>query len=90
MVCSKFFVGVDGIDPDLGVTTSTIEEAQLSQKMMAVSSKTVVLADSSKFGQHGFGRIATLDDVDIIITDDGVSQEMRKIVEDAGVELIVV
>ena len=90
MVCSKFFVGVDGIDPDLGVTTSTIEEAQLSHKMMAASSKTVVLADSSKFGQHGFGRIATLEDVDIIITDDGVSPEMRKIVEDAGVELIIV
>lgn len=90
IVCSKFFVGVDGIDPDLGVTTSTIEEAQLSQRMMNASSKTVVLADSSKFGQHGFGRIATLEDIDIIITDSDISPEMRKIVEDAGVELITV
>ncbi len=90
MVCSKFFVGVDGIDPDLGVTTSTIEEAQLSQKMMAASSKTVVLADSSKFGQHGFGRIANLEDVDVIITDSDISPQMQKIVEDAGVELVIV
>lgn len=90
MVCSKFFLGVDGIDPDFGITTSTIEEAQLSQKMMERSSKTVVLADSSKFGQHGFGRIANLEDVDIIITDTEVSPEMQKIVEEAGVELIMV
>lgn len=90
MVCSKFFVGVDGIDPDFGITTSTIEEAQLSRRMIAASSKTVVLADSSKFGQHGFGCIATLDEVDMIITDSGISPEMRKIVEEMGIELITV
>lgn len=89
MVCSKFFVGVDGIDPDFGITTSTIEEAQLSQKMMAASSKMVVLADSSKFGQRGFGHIASLDEIDIIVTDDGVSEEMRAFIESAGIELII-
>ena len=89
MVCSKFFVGVDGVDPDFGITTSTIEEAQLSQKMMAASSKTVVLADSSKFGQRGFGHIAALEEVDIIITDDGITKEMREVIESAGIELII-
>jgi DeoR family transcriptional regulator of aga operon len=89
VVCSKFFLGVDGIDPDFGVTTSTIEEAKLSQKMVNVSSKSVVLADSSKFGQRGFGHIASLEDVDIIITDDGVTKEMRDIIEEMGVELII-
>lgn len=90
IVCSKFFVGVDGIDPEFGITTSTIEEAQLSHKMMAASSKTVVLADSSKFGQRGFGHIASLEDIDIIITDDGITKEMRDIIEGAGIELIIV
>lgn len=90
IVCSKFFVGVDGVDPDFGVTTSTIEEAQLSQKMMAASSKTVVLADSSKFGKRGFGHISNLDEIDIIITDNGITKEMREFVENAGVELIIV
>ena len=89
VVCSKFFVGVDGVDPDFGITTSTIEEAQLSRKMMAASSKTVVLADSSKFGQRGFGNIASLEEVDIIITDDGITKEMREIIESAGIELII-
>lgn len=90
IVCSKFFVGVDGIDPDFGITTSTIEEAQLSHKMISASSKTVVLADSSKFGQRGFGRIASLDEVDIIITDNGITKEMRELMDAAGIELIIV
>ena len=89
MVCSKFFVGVDGVDPEFGITTSTIEEAQLSRKMMDASSKTVVLADSSKFGQRGFGHIASLEEVDIIITDSGISKEMQEIIENAGIELII-
>ena len=88
-VCSKFFVGVDGVDIDFGITTSTIEEAQLSRKMMSASSKTVVLADSSKFGQRGFGHSASLEEVDIIITDDGITKEMRDIIEGAGIELII-
>uniref|UniRef100_UPI0040569E32 DeoR/GlpR family DNA-binding transcription regulator n=1 Tax=Alistipes sp. TaxID=1872444 RepID=UPI0040569E32 len=89
VVCSKFFVGVDGIDPDFGITTSTIEEAKLSHKMMSCSSKIVVLADSSKFGQRGFGHIASLDDIDIIITDNGITKEMREMMESAGIELII-
>lgn len=88
-VCSKFFLGVDGVDPDFGITTSTIEEAQLSRKMMAVSSKTVVLADSSKLGQRGFGHIASLEEIDILVTDDGISKEMREVIEEAGIELII-
>ena len=82
-------MGVDGVDPDFGITTSTIEEAQLSRKMMAVSSKTVVLADSSKLGQRGFGHIASLEEIDILVTDDGISKEMREVIEEAGIELII-
>lgn len=90
IVCSTFFLGVDGIDLDIGVTTSTIEEAQLSHKMINISSKTVVLADSSKFGQRGFGHVASLDEIDVIITDKGITKEMREAIEEAGIELILV
>lgn len=90
MVCSKFFVGVDGFDPDYGITTSTIEEAVLSRKMMATASKVIVLADSSKFGHHGFGRVSSIDEIDVVITDKDIAPEMVKIIEDAGIELITV
>ena len=90
MVCSKFIVGVDGFDPDFGITTSTIEEALLSRKMMAAASKAIVIADSSKFGHHGFGRITAIDGVDVVITDTDISPEMVKIIEEAGIELITV
>ncbi len=89
-ICSKVFFGVDGLDLEHGVTTSTIEEAQLTRKMMQSASQSIVLADSSKFGQRGFGRICRLEDIDVIITDSGISCQMKSDIEEAGVDLIIV
>ena len=89
-ICSKLFFGVDGIDLEHGITTSTLDEAKLTRKMMKASSQNIVLADSSKFGQRGFGRICALEDIDVIITDDGIPEQMVTIVEEAGVDLIIV
>ena len=89
-ICSKLFFGVDGIDPEHGITTSTIDEAKLTRKMMKAASRNIVLADSSKFGQRGFGRICSLEDVDAIVTDGGISEQMAAMIEEAGVDLVIV
>ena len=68
----------------------TAEEATLTQKMMRASAKSVVLADSSKFGRRGFGRICSMERIDCIVTDDGISEQYRRLIEEAGVDLIVV
>ncbi len=46
--------------------------------MIAVAQKTIVLADSSKFGKKGFGKICRLEDVEQIITDSGISEHMAE------------
>jgi DeoR family transcriptional regulator, aga operon transcriptional repressor len=90
ITCSKLFLGVDGIDPESGITNSNIEEAQLNKRMMQASLKTIILSDSSKFGRRGFGKICKLDQVDVIITDSGISESMAKMIEETGIELIIV
>ncbi|SNR70501.1 DeoR/GlpR family DNA-binding transcription regulator [Hymenobacter mucosus] len=88
--CSKLFLGVDGIDLDFGLTTTNIGEAHLNQAMLRAAQETIVLADSSKFGKRGFGRICGLDQVHRIITDAGISaQDVRKL-EEQGIALTVV
>ena len=90
VICSKLFFGADGIDSNFGITCATAEEAALTQKMMRASAKSVVLADSSKFGRRGFGRICSMERIDCIVTDDGISEQYRRLIEEAGVDLIVV
>ena len=58
--------------------------------MMKASSQNIVLADSSKFGQRGFGRICALEDIDVIVTDERIPEQMISIIEEAGVDLIIV
>ena len=89
VACSKLFLGVDGIDFDFGITTTDIREAELNQAMMRTAQKTIVLADSSKFGKRGFAKIGNTEDIDIIITDAGISQKDRVAVEDLGIDLII-
>lgn len=83
------FLGVDGIDFDFGLSITNIEETSLGQKMIRASQTTVVMADSSKFGQRGFGRICGLDQVQYIVTDTGVSPEIMRRLEEAGIQLII-
>lgn len=88
--CSKLFLGVDGIDTEFGLSTTNVQEAQLNRKMIAMAQKTIVLADSSKFGKRGFGRICGLEEVDKIITDKGVSHHMKQTLQGMGIEVEVV
>lgn len=86
---SKFYLGVDGIDFDYGITTTDIREAELNQKMMQAAQKTIVVADSSKFGRRGFAKIGNIEDIDIIITDSHVPQTTIRRIEELGIELII-
>lgn len=88
--CSKLFLGVDGIDLEFGLTTTNMLEAHLNQVMMKSAHKTIVVADSSKFGRKGFGKICDFDAVDVIITDSGINPAYVKKIEELGVKLVVV
>jgi DeoR family transcriptional regulator of aga operon len=88
--CSKFFLGVDGIDLEFGLTTTNVAEAQLNKKMIQASQKTIVLADSSKFGRRGFGKICRLEDVEQIITDSGISEHTAEVLRGMGIEVTIV
>lgn len=84
---SKLFLGVDGIDPDFGLTTTNMMEAQLNKKMIEASQKTIVLADSSKFGKKGFGKICGLNAVQQIITDSNIPEHILTRLKKMGIDV---
>lgn len=88
--CTKLFLGVDGIDVEFGLTTTNMMEAQLNRKMIEAAQKTIVLADSSKFGKRGFSRICGLEDIEQVITDSGISNYMADALKGMGIEITIV
>ena len=56
---------------------------------MAQSQQTVLLVDSSKFGQQSLTRLCGMDKVDVVVSDAGLSREMQDQVRAAGCRLIL-
>lgn len=83
------FLGVDGLDLQFGLTTHDEGEARLNHRMVERARRIVVLTDASKFGRVSLHRIARLDEIHTIITDDGISDEYREGVQRLGIEVIV-
>lgn len=88
--CSKLFLGVDGIDVEYGLTTTSVVEAHLNRGMINASQKVIVLSDSTKFGKRGFGKICGIEEVNQIITDKGISDHYVNHLEGLGIEVTIV
>jgi len=62
---------------------------QAERKMMQQAQQTVLLVDSTKFGQQALNELCGLEEIDILVTDSDISQADRKKVESSGCKLIV-
>jgi len=74
-VLDRLFLGVTGIDPTRGATMIEPEEAAVLRVMVRQAREVIVVADSSKVGMVSPAVISTLREIDVLITDDGISNE---------------
>jgi len=86
----RLFLGVDSLDPEIGLTTPDVLEAQLNAMMIRVAREVIVVADSSKFARRNLSLIAPLDSVHKIITDDGLAPAMVAGLRARGLDVILV
>jgi DeoR/GlpR family transcriptional regulator of sugar metabolism len=84
---SKAFIGADSIVVGKGLFSSGIRMFGYVQKIMQHSTKTILLADSSKFSKVGAIKICDLTSVDCIITDEKLHQDTRKEIINMGITL---
>lgn len=86
----KLFLGVDGFDLDVGITTTHESEAELNRTLCNVADEVIAVTDSSKFGRKSFCMITESNNISKVITDSGISQEYINGLKEKGVELIIV
>jgi DeoR family galactitol utilization operon repressor len=84
------FIGTDGFSVENGLTTHLVEGAEIVRMMASRAEKSVLVADSGKYGKTGFVSVLPLQEVDMIITDDGLAADERQKIERTGVEVRVV
>ena len=83
------FLGTNALSRDHGLSTPDSDEAATKAALVASARRVVVLADSSKLGTESAIRFATLDEVDCLVTDAGITPEARDELEGLGVEVVV-
>jgi DeoR family ulaG and ulaABCDEF operon transcriptional repressor len=84
----RIFIGAQGIGP-LGIMEPDALVIQSEQKLMHQAEELVVMADSSKFLKRSSMILCPLERVSVIITDEGISEEAARMVENAGVKLVI-
>jgi DeoR family transcriptional regulator of aga operon len=84
------FLGFDGLDPDIGVMTPHLLEARLNSRMLEIARRVVAVGDSSKIGRRSLSMIATIEQIDQIITDTGVPDEVVDVLRQRGAQVVLV
>lgn len=70
------FFGARGVTLEEGLTDVDNYEVQLKRAMVRAAKEVIAIIDHTKWGQVGFVSFASIDQVDCVITDDGVPPDM--------------
>lgn len=83
----KLFLGADGIDIDMGVTTTNPAEILLIKAMTSSSNLIVVLADYSKIGRKRLIPVIALENIHVLITDEKAPPDILSSLEKKGIKV---
>ena len=84
------FLGVDGFDVEIGLTTPNVLEARVNRAMVKAAQKVVAVCDSSKFNRRSLALIVPISAVHHVITDSNLPAEEVKAIQDLGIEVTLV
>ena len=84
----KAFLSVAGVNVR-GFYNSNMLLVETERAMMQCADRTIIVADSSKFGRSSLARLCEWSDVHTLVVDDELNEKWRKQVEESSVQLIL-
>ena len=85
----RLFLGVDGLDLQIGLMTPDVLEAQLNAMLIRVAREVNVVTDSSKFSRRSLSIIARLNAVHRVITDGRIDPDFAAALRGQGIEVLI-
>jgi DeoR family transcriptional regulator, fructose operon transcriptional repressor len=85
----KLFLSVTGISEDLGLSGPSEIDADIKMAMIAAADQVILLADHTKFGRRSYVRVAPLEAVHTVVTDDGTPDEFLRLCEQRGIRPVI-
>lgn len=84
----QLFIGADGVDLERGTTTFN-ELIGLSQVMADVSREVIVMVESQKIGRKMPNLELNWQQIDVLITDDLLTEQDKAMIEQQNVEVVI-
>jgi len=81
------FIGCNGIDPEFGVSTTTLPEAAIKQTIMRSAMRVVVVADGSKFGRNTLARVCAVTEIDTYLSAGWIDPACARQMQELGVRI---
>ena len=82
-------IGVNGLTTTHGLTTTDTEEAAAKRAMLLCARRRIVPVISGKLGRNSFCSFAAVNEVDLIITDQGADPDVVRDLAAAGPEVVI-
>jgi len=89
LYAQKLFLATAAVDIEGGLTYPSLSDIAVKRAMIGSAQNIYLVADSSKIGQRSFCVLGGIEQLDVLVTDDGISDEHRKAMEAAGVEVVI-
>ena len=86
----RLFLGVDSLDPEIGLMTPYVLEARMNAMMIRIARQIVAVTDSSKLLRRNLSVIAPVEQVHLLITDRGAAPDAVAAIRARGVEVRLV
>ena len=82
-------VGISGIEDDGSLRDYDYREVKVARAIIEQSRQVWMAADHSKFGRPAMVRLARMDEIDMVFTDQHPPEPFGQLMTDAGVECVV-
>jgi len=80
--------GCDGAFADYGFYTSDVSLSNLEKKTISIADRSAIITESGKFGRRSLTRFASLEDIDLLVTDAGLTAEDEVKLRSHGIEVV--
>ena len=84
------FLGVDGFDFEIGLTTPNLLESRVNRAMVNGAARVVAVCDSTKFNRRSLSRIVPISAIHHIITDSALPKETLEALQSLNMEVTLV
>ena len=84
----KLFMGAASVGAR-GIMQQDVILVAAERRLIDRAERVILMVDSSKFVASSGAIVCALDEIDVLITDGGIDVDARRMIEDAGIQLIV-